>query len=474
MKTLLIIHLTVFFILSFQNSVQAQGRGEDPTFNSGTGFNGTVTQIVLQPDGKILVIGTFTEYNGFLANRIIRLNSDGSKDETFQIGTGFNNTLYKIVLQSDGKIVVGGDFTEYKGVSANRIIRLNSDGSIDTSFGIGLGFDKLVNYIALQLDGKILVSGSFTTYNGVAYTKPVIRLNADGAIDNSFNMDLSAFSGPYSSKPSASFVEIQPSGKIIVGGYFYQSDGLTPLITKLCIRFNFDGSLDNTFNSYNISPNLYSSISSITLQSDGKILIGGAQDFDINRPGLEQGFIKRLNINGDIDNTYKQSAPFPDYYIFSIQSDGKIIIIYSNYMIRYFLNGDIDKSLNTSNLFNDKIKAIATQPDGKILIGGDFTSYDGLPRSRIIRLIDGFAPLNEEETVSKISIYPNPTSDYLNIMANPDSIWQVTDTFGRVVMAGKIEKPNIQLDMRKLPQGIYILCLTDPQGNKATKRIVKQ
>jgi len=466
------INFVLFFIFSiFSLRTQAQGRGEDPTFNSGTGFNARVSQIVLEPDEKILVIGSFTEYNGTPANRIIRLNADGSRDESFQIGTGFNGLPRKMVLQSDGKILVGGDFTEYNGILSKYIIRLNPNGSVDDNFSVGSGFANSIFGIALQEDQKILLAGGGGKYKGDTCSYPVARLHSDGMIDNSFNLDLSTFNGPYSSKPSAYFVGVQPSGKIIVGGYFYKSDGINPLIIRQCIRFNVDGALDNEFSGYSTYPSFYSPISGIALQSDGKILIGYFQDFDINYPGAELSFIKRLHTNGSPDNTYRESAHVPSNYSFSMQPDGKIIITSKtyNYMARYDSTGNIDKSFNAGNVFDSEISTVVTQSNGKILVGGNFTAYDGFPRNRIIRLIDGFIPLD----INEFSVYPNPVSDYLNLFVNPNSIWQITDTFGRIVMEGKTENFNSQIDIRVLPQGIYIFHLTDPQGNKVTKRIIK-
>ena len=100
------------------------------SFNIGTGFNNTVRVINIQPDGKILVGGGFSTYNGTTRNRIIRLNSNGSIDTSFNIGTGFNGNVFTIDIQPDGKILVGGDFTTYNGTTSNRIIRLNPNGSI--------------------------------------------------------------------------------------------------------------------------------------------------------------------------------------------------------------------------------------------------------------------------------------------------------------------------------------------------------
>ncbi len=80
----------------------------------------------IQSDGKILFGGSFTAYNGTTANRLIRLNPNGSVDTTFNTGTGFNSTIYTTSIQSDGKIIVGGQFTSYNGTTANRIVRLEN------------------------------------------------------------------------------------------------------------------------------------------------------------------------------------------------------------------------------------------------------------------------------------------------------------------------------------------------------------
>jgi len=168
----------------------------DATLNVGTGFydsNTTLSgvQIVsVQSDGKILVGGTFDTYNGSAAHGIIRLNTNGTVDGTFNVGTGFNTLtsfVYTISVQTDGKILIGGDFTSYNGTGANRIIRLNANGSVDGTFVYGTGFNSVVEIIQLQTNGQILVGGSFTTYKGVSYLR-IIRLNADGSVDTAWSI----------------------------------------------------------------------------------------------------------------------------------------------------------------------------------------------------------------------------------------------------------------------------------------------
>ncbi len=140
----------------------AQSFGESP------GFSNQINSIAVQLDGKILVGGSFFSYRGAAKNRIVRLNTDGTIDTAFNTGTGFNSTVFSIAVQPDGKILVGGDFTNYKGVTENYIIRLNTNGTKDTSFNTGTGFDSAVYSIAVQSDGKILAGGAFSTYIGFA------------------------------------------------------------------------------------------------------------------------------------------------------------------------------------------------------------------------------------------------------------------------------------------------------------------
>ena len=156
-------------------------------FVSGTGFNDQeVFAMALQSDGKIILGGRFSSYNGTTQDYITRLNSDGSVDTSFVVGDGTSDVVNCIAIQTDGKVLVGGAFTSYNGTVCNCIIRLNSDGSIDTTFSSGEGFNGSVNTISLQDDGKILVGGAFVNYNGQSYIR-IIRLNSDGSIDTTFS-----------------------------------------------------------------------------------------------------------------------------------------------------------------------------------------------------------------------------------------------------------------------------------------------
>ncbi|MEO6181575.1 MAG: delta-60 repeat domain-containing protein, partial [Verrucomicrobiota bacterium] len=140
----------------------------DKDFNPGGGANGWVYAIAVQNDGRIVIGGDFTEFSGRPRNRVARLESDGSLDATFTPGAGPDNGIRSVVIQGDQKILLGGVFKYFNDVPLNHIARLNFNGSVDTSFDSGTGFNEVVRALALQKDGKILVAGHFTNYNGMA------------------------------------------------------------------------------------------------------------------------------------------------------------------------------------------------------------------------------------------------------------------------------------------------------------------
>jgi uncharacterized delta-60 repeat protein len=236
----------------------------DNTFNTGTGFDASVYSVDVQPDGKILVGGFFSSFNGTITARIARLNADGALDNTFNTGTGFSSTVNSFDVQPDGKILVGGGFTSFNGTSTvNRIARLNADGTLDNTFTTGTGFNSAVNSVDVQPDGKILVGGGFSSFNGTSTVNRIARLNADGTLDNTFTTG-TGFNTTVNS------VDVQPDGKILVGGDFTSFNG-TSTVNQIA-RLNADGTLDNTFTT---GTGFNSAVNSVDVQPDGKILVGG-------------------------------------------------------------------------------------------------------------------------------------------------------------------------------------------------------
>lgn len=178
---------------------------------------GTITTLVAQPDGKILVGGTFSNLGGLAFNSLARLNEDGSIDTTFNAGvTGVATTagtVATIAVQPDGKIVVGGTFDWMNGTNREDIGRLNADGTLDTGF-MGGAFGS-VHAVVVQPDGRIVVGGSFTTLAGASVSR-LGRLNQDGSLDSSFNS---------SADGTVTSLALQADGGILVAGSFSQLNG---------------------------------------------------------------------------------------------------------------------------------------------------------------------------------------------------------------------------------------------------------
>jgi uncharacterized delta-60 repeat protein len=255
---------------------------EDASFTSniGTGFfpdNGLL-DIKLQADSKIIVSGNFTAFNGTAVKNLVRLNSNGTLDTAFQtnLGTGPSRTgstnvnIDIVAVQSDGKILIGGYFTGFNGTSANRIARLNSDGTIDSTFmtNIGSGFSSSVESFSIQQDGKIIVGGQFNSFNGTS-VKRLVRLNSDGTLDSSFNIPTGTF---YTAPNSL----VLPNGEIFV--YGFSSNNFDSLLVTGVNRFSSTGTMDTNFllnagsgTEYVGDQNVYSA----KLQNDGKIIICG-------------------------------------------------------------------------------------------------------------------------------------------------------------------------------------------------------
>ncbi|RME69965.1 MAG: hypothetical protein D6776_12320 [Planctomycetota bacterium] len=218
----------------------------DAAFDVGSGMpGGGASAIAVADDGSgdVYVGGGFTLYNGAPVLRIVRLNADGSVDTSFAPPNGgFDKSVSVIVGVGDGsgRVYVGGSFTSYNGVTVMGLVRLRSDGSIDSAFDVGSGFDKAVKAIAVAGDGSgdIYVAGDFTTCNGTSVNR-IVRLDADGSIDTGFSVG-----GGFDDFVFAIAPATDGSGDVYVGGRFGSYDGAS---AKGIARLNADGSLDTGF-----------------------------------------------------------------------------------------------------------------------------------------------------------------------------------------------------------------------------------
>ena len=157
-----------------------------PANMSHPGTDGEVFGLAVQPDDKTILVGDFFSYDSTARNCIARANLNGSLDTTFNPGSGANDFISCIALTTNYEAIVGGNFTSYNGSLRKGIALVNTDGSLDTGFNPGLGFNGTVNAVAIQPDSRILVGGNFTSYNGTP-RKYLARLNTDGSLDSTFD-----------------------------------------------------------------------------------------------------------------------------------------------------------------------------------------------------------------------------------------------------------------------------------------------
>jgi len=366
----------------------------DASFDSGS-INGTVLSASLQPDGKVLIGGTFTRVNGVSLKYIARLNNDGSLDPAFQNGlNGADAAVWSVVLQPDGKVLIGGDFTSVNGVARGKVARLNPDGSLDTTFQDQMaGADSTVYSLALQTNGQVIIAGAFSAVNGTSRSR-IARLNSDGNLDGGFLNQMTGANNIIQS------VAVQPDGRVLLGGWFTSVNGTN---RGGIARLNTNGGLDTTFQ--NAMAGVSGSIKSVfalTMQADGRVVIGGTFTA-VN--GTNRNYIARLNTNGSLDTTFLNGMSGANNWVQSVAVDasGKVLLggffglangVNRSRIARLNADGSLDVSFqNGMSGANDTVYAIIPQDDGKLLIAGAFTTVNTQPHTGIARIF-GSQPAN--------------------------------------------------------------------------------
>lgn len=375
--------------LSTATRVFAVGGDLDTTFTAGvTQFGQTINTVAAQTDGRVLIGGNFTVVGGRSFNRLARLNTNGTVDQSFVVGTGFNTSVNAIAVQTDGRILVGGVFNNYNGTARSFLIRLNSDGSLDTTFNIGgTGPGNQVDAILIQPDGRILIAGFFAQYNGTTVGR-VARLNFDGSLDTAFNANLGA---GFNNITSA--IALEADGQIIVGGSFTSLGAAT---ANRVARLNADGTHDTAFLS-NAGTGFNQFVNTVAVQADGRILVGG-QFNSFN--GTTRNRLARLNADGTLDANWASITIPTTVQRIVVQPDGQFLVTGENSATfgsganqRQSIarlnaaDGSIDPSFNLpTGVDGVSFRAISLQPDGSIFIGGNFTRAGSSTRSSVANL----------------------------------------------------------------------------------------
>ncbi len=413
----------------------------DPEFYVSTSseifFGNSISEIAVQPDGRILIAGHFDTVHGQPRENLARLHPDGSLDESF-VPPVFDGTLSRVRLQGDGRIVVAGNFTNSP--LRRNVARLHADGSWDTSFN-GVLVAERVDALAIQADGKVVAGGTISQI-GVYPRQNLVRMYSNGAPEVDFQSSVlhsvyamaiqsdgnllvggigadgkllrrlsrnglasGSFDPPLASGPAFVYgLAVQPDGRILVGGTF-------PARLR---RLHPNGDIDSSFN---VSVN--SNVFAVIHEPDGSVIFSGPFS-QVN--GQPRDGLARVDGNGVLDPAF---SPTTNGFVTQLvrQADGKLLIAGSfdvvnsaprTHLARLNADGSLDLDFEVDT--DDRIWSMAVQNDGRIIIGGSFDEVDGQQRRGIARLLANGthdaafnAPTNyvPSTSVQSIQLMPN-------------------------------------------------------------------
>jgi uncharacterized delta-60 repeat protein/uncharacterized repeat protein (TIGR01451 family) len=313
--------------------------GSQPPENLVPGADATVNAVAIDSNGRAVIGGDFNLYNATSINFVARILTNGFIDDTFVggLGRGPNNFVRALVIDGSGRIVIGGDFTSVNATNAFYIARLEPTGTLDTSFATGLGFNGSVYALAIDASGNILAGGDFTSFN-TTNCNHIARLLPSGGLDPNFlpNSGIGVTNG---TDQDVHAVAVDYQGNVILGGNFATVNGTN---WSRIARLLTNGTIDPSFN-----PGFGAdgSVLALAVQPDNSIILGGAfQNFNL----VGRNSIARLTPGGVLDTGFAPGSGF-----------------------------------------NDIVYALTLQPDGNILVGGQFTMYNGNRRVALARLFGG-------------------------------------------------------------------------------------
>lgn len=423
------------------------------TFDNSFGTSGKVTTSygtegfeavsgALQSDGKIVVVGNaFTNSSlGYSQIAVVRYNSDGSLDTTLdtdgmtftQVQNSNEDFAKSVKIQPDGKIVVG---TQSK-INSNGefvLIRYNSDGSLDSSFGVnGIAISTLssgndyIYDIDLQSDGKIVEAGYMggTSNDDLA----VVRYNSDGSVDTSFANN-GLFTYDFASAHNYVFgVAVSSDAKIILVGRYQNGATTSPFVARLSSNGTFDTSFDTDgilIQTTDEQPR------DVLLQSDNKIIVAGTSNLKFG--------VWKLNVDGTFDSTFGT-------------------------------NGKVETLVTSVYSLGNQA---AIQPDGKLVVVGS-TFGNPFMKYGVIRYHND-APLGlDEMSLTSVVIHPNPIEDFFTISSSEIiTKIEIVNLLGQTIFSNSYNQLNVSIDAAKFETGTYILKVSTNEKVQQSKIIKK-
>ncbi len=347
----------------------------DPSFNPGLGLNGDVLAMTRQLDGKILLGGGFLAYNGNVVNGMVRILPNGQIDTTFNTGTGFNAFVSAIEIMADGRILVGGAFSEYNNTPCKNLIRLFPDGTLDTTLQLNFT-TSLVHKVKVLQNGKMLIR---CNENSTQLVKSITQIDANGTRDFSFDFSLN--------QPARDFYIDDNNNILVTGGFTVQGS------YKGLVKLNSNGMYDLTFG----FPFFFGSVSDLKQKTDGSYVLSGSISNILGLPTNTCFFV--TTPQRTVDTTYKYAAMYGAFNIFQnfVQSDGKIVVMgnfsnFNNVQINRLLRINTDGSLDSSFFYRTGAAYAATDMvidrQNRIIISGrNALTYNNSRANNLIRIM---------------------------------------------------------------------------------------
>jgi len=381
-KTILVVFLCITSSLSIAQSVLY-----DQSLSQGSGFNGPVYAVAVQDDGNIIVGGQFTNYRGITVSNLVRLFPDGALDNSFNIGLGVTGPVYALHVENTGHVLAGGNFTFF---TYNNILRVRADGDVDYGFSNNGNFNGPVYALTTDANGFIYAGGDFSTYNSTAASK-LVKLDPSGMLMTGF---ISAL-GTGFNNGAVKALAVTASGNVLVGGSFTSFNDLTSV--KRLLKLNSLGILDLTF-----STNLglvNGDVHAIAIYSGGDIVVGGSftQIGVSSLSGIamvqETGNLLTLVFSqsgSGFDGSVNALAISPSNKIYAT---GDFNVYNGNAargVARITANGAFDTEYNVEQGLSGGLtigKTVALQTDGRLLVGGNFQGFNGVSVGNFARLL---------------------------------------------------------------------------------------
>lgn len=454
-----------------------------------------VKKSVVQSDNKVVLL-TKIFVNNLYFYALQRFNEDGSPDATYgtngKLGLGFYFTEFDgMGIDSNNNIILAG----YTTLSSGLILRITPNGTLDSTFGTqgityledDINFIPEINSIQIQNDGKIVLGGGNIVNNVIDYL--LIRLNSNGTIDTSFGTNGISLIGLANVYEKIIDIKVLNDGKIVALGF--SQENFASSLQAVILKFNSVGLLDPTFNGNgkyltNREVDFYFN-GALLVQNDGKIL----STFE----SLEDNFIMyRLNANGTLDTnfgfggystTYINGTDYSSQLYYN-PSNQKITVIGTTLvndegrfvLARYEGNGLLDSTFGDSGVvitdlgYSAQAVSARATTDGKLVVSGIlfddvFQDYDQVMAKYYL---EQPLSLNTPNT-SQLTLYPNPTSELLFVeLPNSvtDSSYQITDVSGKVVMKGKLNTQGIRV--AALTNGVYFITVKGLQTTRFIKK----